>query len=136
MKGNLLQPRGATIEKGKIDIAKLKQAEYYNRSAHSLQPLSAGETVRVKTPNRPWEKGTITGANIETRSYEVKTEAGADYTRNRKHIRKPIEGPVQDNNPDVPDDNPDHTSKTTKEIALSRTQIKILRPLEPDQDAK
>lgn len=136
MKGNLLQPRDATFEKGKIDIAKLKQAEYYNRYAHPLQPLSAGETVRVKTPNRPWEKGTITGTNIETRSYEVKTEAGADYTRNRKHLRKTIEGPVPDNNPDVPDDNQTTHPMTTKEIAPSRTQIKILRSLELDQDAK
>lgn len=110
---NLLQPKDATFEKGKIDIAKLKQAEYYNKSAQLLQPLSVGETVRVKTPNRPWEKGTtcITGTNTETRSYEVKTEAGADYTRNRKHLRKSMEGP---SNPDVPDDNPNCTSNDNK----------------------
>eukprot|EP00105_Crassostrea_gigas_P036724 XP_019920872.1 PREDICTED: uncharacterized protein K02A2.6-like [Crassostrea gigas] len=113
-KGNLLQPKDATLEKGKIDIAKLKQAEYYNKSAHPLQPLSVGETVRVKTPNRPWEKGTITGSKIETRSYEVKTEAGADYTRNRKHLRKSMEGPVPYDKPDVPDDNPNCTSNDNK----------------------
>lgn len=48
--------KDAIFEKGKIDIANLKQAEDYNKSAHSLQQLSAGETVRVKTPNRPMEK--------------------------------------------------------------------------------
>lgn len=36
IKVNLLQPKDATFEKGKIDIAKLKQAEYYNKSAHPL----------------------------------------------------------------------------------------------------
>lgn len=93
-------------EKGKIDIAKLKQEEYYNESPYMLQLLSVGETVRVKTPTRPWEKGTIIGTNRETRSCKVKTEAISDYTRNRKHSRKSIEAPVPYDNPGMSYDNP------------------------------
>ncbi|XP_061168813.1 uncharacterized protein K02A2.6-like [Saccostrea echinata] len=44
-KGKLLQPKDAPFEKEKIDNAKQKQAEYYNRSAHPLSQLSVGETV-------------------------------------------------------------------------------------------
>eukprot|EP00105_Crassostrea_gigas_P017830 XP_011435757.1 PREDICTED: uncharacterized protein K02A2.6-like [Crassostrea gigas] len=49
---------------------------------------------------------------METKSYEVKAEAGADYTRNRKHLRKSMEGPYD--NPDVPEDNPNCTSNDNK----------------------
>lgn len=82
-----------TSEKEKIDIAKLKQEEYYNKYAHLFQVLSVGETVRVKTQTRPWKKVTIIGTNKETRSYKVKTEEIADNIRNRKHLSKSIEGP-------------------------------------------
>lgn len=61
-----------------------------------------------------WEKGTITWTNMEVRSYEVKTDAGADYTRNGKHLRKSMEGPVLYDTPDLPYDNPNCTSKDNK----------------------
>ncbi|XP_061168990.1 uncharacterized protein K02A2.6-like [Saccostrea echinata] len=112
-KGKLLQPKDAPFEKEKIDNAKQKQAEYYNRSAHPLSQLSVGETVRVKTPNRPWEKGTVTEAIPERRSYKVTTEAGANYTRNRKHFRKSNELPVSR---DIPCDLPCETNEA-KEVA-------------------
>lgn len=78
--------------------------------------------MRVKTPSTLWEKGTITGTKIETQLYEVKTEAGTDYTKkNRKHLRKSDEGPepydnqgMSYNNPDMPYDNPDGTSNYIK----------------------
>ncbi|XP_061180813.1 uncharacterized protein K02A2.6-like [Saccostrea echinata] len=106
-------PKDAPFEKEKIDNAKQKQAEYYNRSAHPLSQLSVGETVRVKTPNRPWEKGTVTEAIPERRSYKVTTEAGANYTRNRKHLRKSNELPVSR---DIPCDLPCETNEA-KEVA-------------------
>ena len=47
-KGKLLQPTYATLEKVKIDKAKFKQAVYYNRTSHQLQPLTVAETDREK----------------------------------------------------------------------------------------
>ena len=111
-KGKLLQPTNATLEKEKIDKAKVKQAVYYNRTAHQLTPLTVGETVRVKTPNRPWEKGTVTNTKLDNRSYEVKTEAGASYIRNRKHLRKTNESPLSS---DCPDESPEEFKPTVME---------------------
>jgi hypothetical protein len=41
----------------------------------------------MKTPNKPWEKGVVT-SEIDSRSYEVQTESGGTYRRNRRHLRK------------------------------------------------
>ena len=116
-KGKLLQPTNATLEKEKIDKAKVKQAVYYNRTAHQLTPLTVGETVRVKTPNRPWEKGTVTNTKLDTRSYEVKTEAGASYIRNRKHLRKTNESPLSS---DCPDESPEEFKPAVMETNPSK----------------
>ena len=116
-KGKLLQPTYATLEKEKIDKAKLKQAVYYNRTVHQPTPLAVGDTVRVKTPNRPWEKGTVTTTKLDNRSYEVKTKAGASYIRNRKHLRKTNESPPLS---DCPDESPEEFKPAVMEINPSK----------------
>jgi hypothetical protein len=62
-------------------------SENYNKTGHNLRPLNTGDVVRMKTPNKPWEKGVVT-SEIDSRSYEVQTESGGTYRHNRCHLRK------------------------------------------------
>lgn len=66
---------------------KAKMSENYNKSALTLPPLALGDMVRLKTPNKPWGKGVVT-CEIDSRSYEVQTESGGNYRRNRRHLHK------------------------------------------------
>ena len=84
---SLLKSSYAAETTERLQKAKATQAMYYDKQAKPRQSLSEGQTVRFKLDNKqPWEK-----AEIETvlphRSYVVRTEDGAHYRRNSKHIR-------------------------------------------------
>ena len=81
-KGDLLKTNNSDMEKQKITKMKSRMSENYNKTAHPLPPLNPGDVVRVKTPNRNWEKGVVT-SEVDSRSYEVETESGGNYRRNR-----------------------------------------------------
>ena len=66
------------------------QAVNYNKGAKDLAELKSGDTVRLIPPRSP--TGESVKARVDnsvgTRSYEVVTEDGARYRRNRRHLRK------------------------------------------------
>ena len=86
----LLRPQTPAPESTREQILKHKekQAYYYNHHAKELPPLSKGDVVRI-APNdkhKKWTKGQVE-AQVDVRSYRVRTEDGRAYRRNRKHLR-------------------------------------------------
>jgi len=70
-----------------LRLNQMRQAKYYNRSAHDLPVLKAGDTVRMKPfvlGQKSWNKAEVT-RRLDERSYEVKS-AGGTYRRNRQHL--------------------------------------------------
>ncbi|XP_035700303.1 uncharacterized protein K02A2.6-like [Branchiostoma floridae] len=91
----LLEPDVPKEIPQKIQKEKEKQRRYYNRQARDLPRLSIGDTVRCQphgTNTNRWKKGTVV-AEVGNRSFEVETEDGGVYRRNRRHLRKTPETP-------------------------------------------
>ena len=79
-------------------VGKAKQALSYNKGAKDLKELREGDTVRLIPPGSPTKeavKARVHG-QVGTRSYEVVTEDGARYRRNRVHLRKTKEDHKED----------------------------------------
>ena len=96
---SLLLPRTINMESEKKELRQRQQAQakYYNRSAKDLPSLSEGDVVRMKPfklGDKSWHKAQVT-ARLDERSYTVETENGAVYRRNRQHLRKTSEPPVE-----------------------------------------
>ena len=74
---------------------KQTQADYYNQKAKQLQDLKQYQNVRVQLdPNKPvWQKATVIQQPTDRspRRYQVQTESGAKYFRNRRHLRPAIQ---------------------------------------------
>ena len=70
--------------------SKQTQADYYNRTAKKVSPLKPGDAVRIQpqSPHQHWRKATVVKSHPQPRSYEVETEGGVRYRRNRRHLRK------------------------------------------------
>ena len=65
-----------------------KQTYYYNRDAEELSKLEHGVVVLIK-PDRDskrWAEATV-DKEVDIRSYQVRTEDGRIYRRNRRHLR-------------------------------------------------
>ena len=78
-----------------------RQQKYFNRNAKNLPSLAIGETVRFKKdPDSKWTLATVVEKLSTPRSYLLQAENGSRYRRNRIHIRKINERPVQTDNPD------------------------------------
>ena len=92
----LLRPKSqTTVENRQLRASKERQARYYNRHAHDLPPLGHGDVVRVKPfqlGDKTWRKGEVLH-RAGTRSYDVATEDGGIYRRNRVHLRHTAESP-------------------------------------------
>ena len=96
---SLLLPKTINLESEKKGLQQRQQAQakYYNRSAKDLSSLSQGNVVRMKPSNRSdksWRKAQVT-ARLDERSYTVETDSGAVYRRNRQHLRKTSEPPIE-----------------------------------------
>ena len=81
---------------GEAQIAqKQTQTDYYNQKAKQLQDLKQYQNVRVLLdPNKPiWQKATVVQQPTDRspRRYQVQTESGARYFRNRGHLRPAIQ---------------------------------------------
>ena len=89
MASHLLQPKVIADVKLKLQQRKLKQSLYYDRGAKELQPLKAGDVVRVRPlPGQSkWFKAQV-NSQVAVRSYIVCTEDGRLYRRNRSHLYK------------------------------------------------
>ena len=87
----LLKPKVQEDVKEKLIKQKSKQTKYYNRSSKELPPLRAGEVVRVAPKQgdrkQKWFKARVED-QVDIRSYEVRTEDGKCYRRNRRHLRQ------------------------------------------------
>ena len=88
MTSELLKPEIVEDVQGKLLKRKQLQAKHYNISAKELPPLSKGEIVRVKPTDRSgrWFKARVQ-QQVDVRSYEVRTEEGKIFRRNRRHLR-------------------------------------------------
>ena len=84
----LLKPKIVEDVQGKLLKRKQLQAKHYNISAKELPPLRKGEIVRVKPTDRSgrWFKARVEH-QVDVRSYEVRTEDGKIFRRNRRHLR-------------------------------------------------
>ena len=65
---------------------RMEQKNRYNRTARDLEELKTGDNVRLK--EKYWNKKGIVDRKINPRSYQVRTEDGGTYRRNRRHIIK------------------------------------------------
>ena len=89
----LLKPRVPDEVDQKLKLQKAKQGLYYNRNAKELEPLRPGDIVRLH-PQRSkfgkkqeWAQARVE-EKVDIRSYQVRTEDGRVYRRNRRHLRK------------------------------------------------
>ena len=73
--------------KEKIQTSKKDQKKYFDRHAQPLKPLEIGESARIQQSDNTWKPAVVTEKHNE-RSYSVKTEDGAVYRRNRRHLLK------------------------------------------------
>ena len=88
----LLKPKIIRDVVSKKTKKQAKQSHYYDRNAKPLPPLCEGETVRFKQKrdSKVWQKAQVQKA-VGIRSYQIITEDGREYRRNRQHLRKSAE---------------------------------------------
>ena len=89
---NLLGPRVIKDQHHKLQLNKVRQAKYYNKGARDLPELKEGDVVRMNlTPDSFKQEDLLKAkvkAQVGVRSYEVQTESGRKFRRNRIHLRK------------------------------------------------
>ena len=66
------------------------QKAYYDRTAHPLSPSKTGDPVYVQMAKGHWEPVKITGPCSTPRSFNVETEDGRVYRRNRCFLRHKV----------------------------------------------
>lgn len=90
----LLEPQVPHNVRDQLVRNKAKQAYYFDRGSKELPSLKCGDTVRIKPHghHKQWEKAVVEN-QCDIRSYNVRTEDGREYRRNRKHLRKTREPP-------------------------------------------
>ena len=109
--GSLLNQ--ADADQGKtaqlLQARKDRQSFYYNNGSKTLQPLEKGDVVRIQPTGtkkgQRWTQATVEGP-AGVRSYQVTTEDGRVYRRNRRHLRLSAETP-RPPLPDADTDNPE-----------------------------
>lgn len=71
----------------KLMARKTKQSQYFNQGTRELVALESGETVHLRLPGgKKWRKATVEEQD-DIRSYQVRTEDGRIFRRNREHLR-------------------------------------------------
>ena len=91
MSSRLLHSKTVTGVQENMLAHKATQAHYYNRGTEELDRLHPGDSVHLQLPGQPgkrknWSKATVE-AQIDVRSYEVRTGDGRQFRRNRQHLR-------------------------------------------------
>ena len=134
-----LKPKIVENISGKFLKRKQIQAKHYNISAKELPPLSTGEIVRVKPADRSgqWLKARVE-QQVDVGSYEVRTEDGKIFRRNRRHLRNSMEPAYTGGSPE-PIHMPDRTQLLEGTTSSKSTVIppKTSAPIElpPPKDA-
>ena len=73
------------------------QKKYYDTGTKQLKPLNHNETVRIQDHiNKTWKPAVVVQKH-DQRSYLVRTEDGAEYRRNRRHLLKTNEQSLYQN---------------------------------------
>ena len=91
----LLMPKTVTNTVEKLGDKRKKQANYYNRKAKQLPAFKDGDVVCMQPAKYKsrWQKATVQRqANI--RSYDVVTDYGTVYRRNRRQLRRTTAPPA------------------------------------------
>ena len=70
-------------------LQKAKQKHYYDKTVLELPPLAEGQVIRMRdAKDTHWAKKGVVIQQVAPRSYEIETEDGVRYRRNRKDILK------------------------------------------------
>ena len=97
-----------------INKQKQRQQQYYNLHNKSLEPLSPGDSVRMRLPGeKTWSPG-VCGGMVGPRSYEVKV-GDRTFVRNRCHLIK-SKDVVTEDTPDLEE------SESARESSETTTQ--------------
>ena len=127
--GSLLQPNFPTEEDTrKLIGAKQRQQFYYNKQVKPLEPVSIGDTVRMRLHGeKTWSPGACT-AIAGPRSYRVRV-GNAIYRRKRRQLIKtgePEEAPLVEM---VAPDDLTLTSVEVEAPAHTRNALNLVFPL-------
>lgn len=101
------------ISRGAKIAQKQAQGELYNRTARQFQDLQQFQSVRFQFNSKKpvWRKATVNHQPPDSspRRYEVQTESGTWFFRNRRHIRSAVQGQPQGVNQalDIPEPEPE-----------------------------
>ncbi|XP_022806614.1 uncharacterized protein K02A2.6-like [Stylophora pistillata] len=89
MARHLLQPKVTPHVHRNLQLSQNKQSFFFNRGAKDLQPLGDGDVVRVRPlpGHSRWFKAQVS-CQEAPRSYQVHTEDGRVYRRDRSHLYK------------------------------------------------
>ncbi|XP_068670942.1 uncharacterized protein [Montipora foliosa] len=104
----LLKPQSTDTRETRDQILKrkAKQTYHYNQHAKELPTLLEGETVRVAPQpgnrSQKWFKAVVQD-QTDVRSYNVRTQDGGMFRRNRRHLRSSKEPlyPFERNEPEI-----------------------------------
>ncbi|VDI46323.1 Hypothetical predicted protein [Mytilus galloprovincialis] len=116
----LLKPDIQTDVVGNKRIQKEKQRSYYNRSAKDKTELAKGDIVRIKPfkNGKEWTKAKV-DEKCNIRSYNVTTEDGSTYQRNRRHLILTKEPMIEQSELDLPTQTAaDRTDNQAQPIAI------------------
>lgn len=88
----LLKPKIPEDVDQKLKLQKAKQSINYNQVARELDDLHPGDMVRLQPlgsigKDKQWAQARVE-AKVDNRSYQVRTEDGRVFRRNRKHLRR------------------------------------------------
>ena len=110
---------------------KSKQKEYHDQHTNEQKILHTGETVQMIRDGK-WKPAIVVEKLNEPRSYNVKTENGSMYMRNRKHLLKTessedqtIELSDEDEHKTMPVKSEDVTSDEERIVELDETKPEI-----------
>ena len=90
---HLLKPKIPKEVEDQLTLKKAKQAMYYDRGTKELEELLPRELVRIQPQTsklrkrKEWTLARGEG-KVDIRSYQVRTEDGHVYRRNRRHLRR------------------------------------------------
>lgn len=80
-----LKPRILPNSRAGLQDRQKVMAHYYNRGTRHLSKFASGENCRIRR-NGTWERATVVSPHDSPRSYNVMTQDGAQYRRNRVHL--------------------------------------------------
>lgn len=143
----MLKPRYADKVKEQLQYRKGRETHYYNKGAKEPPSLQEGDVVRVrpKGNEKSWKKAIVEG-QVDFRSYNIRTEDGREYRRNRRHLRTSKEHfarelsppPTIESNPETyPNTGPSRvteslpeTPRTTNHDPATKSPVKPNRPVD------